>query len=73
MGFRRPSLELARFEIGKSLMEISSPYNDGYIQRDCKEELYLLKCWLEDEYNKLSKFAGEDEWEQKRLIELLKK
>lgn len=73
MGFSKPGLEGAYIVIRQSLLEIHSQYNDGYIQRDCKHELYLLKCWLEDEYNKLSTFAGEEEWEQKRLVELLKR
>ena len=73
MGFSKPGLEGAYIVIRQNLLEISSHYNDGYIQRDCKHELYLLKCWLEDEYSKLSKFTGEEEWEQERLIKLLKK
>jgi hypothetical protein len=33
----------------------------------------MLKCWLEDAYKDLPTFGGEDEWEQKRLMEVLKK
>jgi hypothetical protein len=33
----------------------------------------MLKCWLDDEYSKLPTFAGEEKWEQERLIEVLKK
>jgi hypothetical protein len=73
MGFRKPNLDLAQFEIGKSLIEIASPYNDGWTSSSCKQELYQLKCWLEDEYKKLPTFAGEEVWEQERLIKLLKK
>lgn len=57
----------------KSLGEISSHYNDGWIQSSCKQELYMLKCWLEDEYRRLPTFAGEEKWEQERLIQVLKK
>jgi hypothetical protein len=73
MGFKKPNIETAYSAIRKSLSEIRSPYNDGYIQRDCKHELYLLKCWLEDEYNRLPEFTGEKEWTQERLVEILKK
>ena len=73
MGFKQPNINLARFEIGKSLLEINSSYNDGWTQRSCKEELYMLKCWLEDEYAQLPNFVGEELWEQERLVEILKK
>jgi hypothetical protein len=73
MGFKQPNINLARFEIGRSLIEINSPYNDGWTQRSCKEELYMLKCWLEIEYNKLPTFEGEEQWEQNRILEILKK
>ena len=73
MGFRKPKLDLAQFEIGKSLIEIASPYNDGWTSSSCKQELYQLKCWLDDEYNKLPTFTGEEKWEQDRLIQVLKK
>jgi hypothetical protein len=32
----------------------------------------MLKCWLELEYSKLPTFSGEEKWEQKKLIEILK-
>jgi pyruvate/2-oxoacid:ferredoxin oxidoreductase beta subunit len=72
MGFRKPNLEQARNIMGASLIEISSPYNDGWTSSSCKQELYLLKCWLENEYKKLPVFVGEELWEQERLIQILK-
>lgn len=72
MGFRKPDLHSAENAIRKSLGEIHSGYNDGYTQRSCKHDLYMLKCWLDNEYSKLPTFSGEDEWEQDRLIQLLK-
>jgi hypothetical protein len=72
MGFRKPDIESAYSAIRKSLGEIHSPYNDGWTSSSCKHELYLLKCWLEEEYSKLPKFGGEDQWEQERVIEILK-
>ena len=72
MGFCKPDVDSAYSAIRKSLGEIHSPYNDGFVQRYCKEELYLLKCWLEDEYSKLPTFVGEELWEQDRLVKILK-
>jgi hypothetical protein len=72
MGFLKPDIESVYSVVRKSLVEIHSPYNDGFTSRSCKHELYMLKCWLEDEYKKLPTFAGEEEWEQERLIEKLK-
>jgi hypothetical protein len=72
MGFRKPNLDMAYHAIRISMVEIGSPYNDGFTSSHCKHELYLLKCWLEDEYKKLPTFSGEQLWEHKRLIEVLK-
>lgn len=73
MGFRKPDLAAAYSAIRISLGEINSPMNDGFTQSHCKQELYQLKCWLEDEYNKLPGFAGEQVWEQDRIINILKR
>ena len=72
MGFRKPNLTPARQAIGQSLTEIRSSFNDGYTQMSCKQELYLLKCWLDTEYKRLPTFTGEEKWEQERLIQVLK-
>jgi hypothetical protein len=73
MGFRKPDLDPAYSAIRKSLGEIRSPYNDGWTSSSCKQELYQLKCWLEDEYRRLPTFVGEEAWEQDRLVEILKR
>jgi hypothetical protein len=73
MGFRKPDIDSAYQAIRASLGEIHSPYNDGWTSSSCKQELYLLKCWLEDEYRRLPEFVGEELWEQERLIKLLKR
>ena len=73
MGFQKPDLENARWAISQLLVEISSPYNDGWTSASCKYDLYLLKCWLEDQYDRLPKFSGEEKWEQERIVEKLKK
>jgi hypothetical protein len=73
MGFRKPELSTAYSAIRHAIGEIGSPYNDGFTSSYCKQDLYMLKCWLEDEYNKLPTFVGEEKWQQQRLVELLKK
>ncbi len=72
MGFLNPEISTAYSTIRKSLVEIGSPRNDGFTSSYCKKDLYLLKCWLEDEYQKLPIFVGEDKWDQERMIEILK-
>jgi hypothetical protein len=72
MGFRKPNLDTAYGAIRSSLAEIHSPYNDGWTSSSCKQELYQLKCWLEDEYRRLPTFAEEEKWEQQRLVQILK-
>jgi hypothetical protein len=73
MGFQKPDLGSARAAIGRSLVEIRSPYNDGWTSSACKHELYQLKCWLDDEYEKLPKFSEETQWDQQRLVDILKR
>lgn len=73
MGFKSPNLNDAYSAVRSSLSEINSPYNEGFTGFHCKHELYMLKCWLEDEYNKLPYFHGEEEWEQERIVQILKK
>ena len=72
MSFKKPDIESAYSVVRKSLGEIHSPYNDGWTSSSCKHELYMLKCWLEDEYSKLPTFTGEELWEQERVIDILK-
>jgi hypothetical protein len=72
MGFAKPDIDSVYSAVRKSLGEIHSHYNDGWTQMSCKHELYMLKCWLDIEYSKLPTFAGEEKWEQNRILELLK-
>ena len=73
MGFAQPDLRTAEIEIRRCIAEINSPYNDGWTQRDCKYQLYQLKCLLDDVYPTLPRFVGEEAWEQERIVNLLKK
>ena len=73
MGFQKPDLDSAQQTIRACMAEIRSSYNDGWTASGCKRDLYVLKSWLDDEYNRLPVFAGEQQWEQERLINILKK
>ena len=73
MGFQKPNLYTARQAIRTCLVEIHSPYNDGWTSSACKHDLYMLKSWLEDEYMRLPTFVGEEAWEQERVVEILKR
>jgi len=73
MGFATPNIQQAEQEIRRCIVEITSPYNDGWTQMSCKRQLYQLKCMLDDVYPTLPTFVGEEEWEQQRVIDLLKR
>lgn len=73
MGFQKPDIARARSILSRAVTEIESPYNDGWTSSTVKHELYELKCWLDDRYNSLPTFTGEEQWEQDRVIQILKK
>ena len=49
-----------------------SSSGDDLTRSRCKQELYHLQCWLNDEYKKLPVFTGEEKWEQDRIVKILK-
>jgi hypothetical protein len=53
--------------------EARDPRNDGWTASGCKYELYQLKCFIEDLYRDLPTFTIESEWEQDRLIQIMKR
>jgi hypothetical protein len=73
MGFAVPNISGAEREIRRCIMEINSPYNDGWTQMNCKYQLYQLKCLLDEVYPTLPEFVEEEKWEQQRVIDLLKR
>ena len=73
MAFSKSDLDSAQQAMRVCMREIRSPYNDGWTASACKHDLYVLKSWLDDEYKKLPTFVGEQQWEQERLIKILKK
>jgi hypothetical protein len=73
VGFQKPDLNPAWREIARCLAEIRSPYNDGWTSSACKHDLYLLKSWLDEQYQRLPRFEGEEQWEQERILQVLKR
>lgn len=78
MGFKK------RWEVGditsqvhSLAREISSPYNDGYTQWHCKQDLYQIKQLVDQALARSPNFGDlEQEWlqtqEKKHIIKLLK-
>ena len=54
-------------------LEMNSPYNDGWTASGCKRDLFVLKCLIEDLYDSAPTFVNENEWQQERTMELLKR
>ena len=52
----------------------SDPRSDGFTQCTYKHDLYVLKCFIEDEYKRCPEFPQQEaEWERDRLMEILKR
>ena len=50
------------------------PHSDGFTQCVYKHDLYVLKCFIEDEYKHCPEFPQQEaEWERERLMEILKR
>lgn len=73
MGFRKPGLSSAVSEIRLCAAEAMSPFNDGWTASDCKRQLVELKWLIEDLLEDCPIFSGEEEWEQERLVQLLRR
>lgn len=60
--------------IHKLAAQASDPRSDGFSACSYKHDLYVLKCFIEDMYNSCPEFPQQErEWEQIRLMELLKR
>jgi hypothetical protein len=60
-------------QLHRMALEASDSRNDGWTASGCKKEIYQVKCLIEDIYQKLPTFSGEEEWEKERVAELLKR
>ena len=51
-----------------------STQTDAFTSCTCKRRMFLLKCLIEDLYNDMPSFPEQEkQWEQQRLIDILKK
>lgn len=71
-------LQYVPHEIINSIRKLASmasdPRSDGFTQCTYKHDLYVLKCYIEDLYNSCPEFPQQErEWEQIRLMEILKR
>lgn len=60
-------------EIRRLSSAVRDPRNDGWTASGCKHELYQLKCFIDDIYRDLPTFVGEEQWEQQRLVDIMKR
>jgi hypothetical protein len=74
MGYRQTrNISEAYTTIRQLASEAANPRNDGWVASGCKHELYQLKCLIEDLYQDLPTFTNEPEWEQQRLLQIMKR
>jgi hypothetical protein len=74
MGYRQVrNIDEAYVTVRRLACEAANPLNDGWTASGCKHELYQLKCFIEDLYTDLPKFINETEWEQQRLVQIMKR
>jgi hypothetical protein len=78
MGFKK-SWEVGDItsQVHSLAREISSPYNDGYTQWHCKQDLYQIKQLVDQALARSPDFGDlEQEWlqtqEKKHIIKILK-
>ena len=57
-----PNYASARTEIAKAMIEITSPYTDGFTGWGHKQRLLQLKWYLDAQLERCPTYAGEEEW-----------
>lgn len=50
-----------------------TPYETGFVSAQYKKELVELKWFIEDLLEEIGYFAGEEEWEKERMLQVLTK
>jgi hypothetical protein len=78
MGFKK-NWEVSNItsQVHSLAREISSPYNDGFTQWNCKQDLYQIKQIIDETLAKSHNFGDlEEQWlleqEKKHIIKILK-
>ena len=72
-----PDIDDIMSRIRKMNIEMTSPYNDGYVSWGIKQDLYLLKFFLDKIIAEAPEFVDEKQWlkdkEEEMIMEILKK
>ena len=66
-------LERIRISMRQLAFEAKSPHETGFVTVQYKRQLVELKWFLEDLIDEVGYFAGEESWEQERVVQLLKR
>ena len=63
--------EVLKDHLRQLMIEVKSPYNDGYTAASYKKQIWQMKCWIEDIYANLPNFDEEKDWEKERIFDKL--
>lgn len=66
-------LERVRITLRSLAHEAKNPYDTGFVSAVYKKQLLEMKWFIEDLLEDVGYFAGEEQWDQERLIQLLKR
>ena len=66
-------LERIRIQLRQLAHAARSPYETGFVTVQYKRQLVEMKWFLEDLIEDIGHFAGEESWEQERVVQLLKR
>lgn len=66
-------LERIRISLRQLANEAKSPYETGFVTVQYKRQLVEMKWFIEDLIEDIGLFAGEESWDQERLVQLLKR
>lgn len=66
-------LEKMRIQLRQLAWASNDAHETGFVTAHYKRQLVEMKWFIEDLIENIGYFAGEEEWEQERLIQLLKR
>ena len=66
-------LERVRIVLRQLAYDARDPHETGFVTAQYKKQLVEMKWFLEDLIDTVGYFAGEEQWQQERLVQLLKK
>ena len=66
-------LERIRINLRQLASAANDPHDTGFVTIQYKRQLVEMKWFLEDLIEDIGYFVGEEEWEQERLVQLLKR